>query len=158
MKGKGLRGRLGLISFGYLLLLLGALWMLNPSLPADLVRFFRDFKLERVDGEILLPVPGRPQSHSSLFTTAVQFCLAYGGFQIFIFILRFIQDEPLNVKARTASAIAFWLMMGFFFHLLVNEAIRWLGLLAGFIISVGLAITVNNLMKLISQIRGETKI
>ncbi|MBS7653171.1 MAG: hypothetical protein QXD04_05980 [Candidatus Bathyarchaeia archaeon] len=157
-RGRGLRRQLGLISFGYLLLLLGVLWMLNPSLPADLVRFFRDFRLERIDGEILFPVPGQPQSHTSLFTTAMQFCLAYGGFQIFIFILRFIQDEPINMKAGTASATAFWLMMGFFLHLLVNEAIKWLGLLAGFIISVGLAITVSNMMKLLAMYRGETKI
>jgi hypothetical protein len=146
-----IRRQLGPLSFGYLLLLLGALWMLNPNLPGDLVKFLRDFRLESVDGDLSFPAPGNMQSHTALFTTAMQFCLAYGAFLVFILILRFLQDDPLRMKAGTASGIAFWIMMGFFFHLTVNGAIRWFGLIAGFIISIGLSATTRNLIKLLGH-------
>ncbi len=143
------RRELDLLSFGYLLVLMGFLWILNPGLPGDLIGFLKDFRLVRGEGGIYLPAP--MHGHPSLYLTAMRFCLAYGAFQALILVLRVLQGEPLDAKAGTASRIAFWLAMGFFLRLMVEGILTWLGLIAGFIISVGLSITVSNLIKLLRR-------
>jgi len=78
----------------------------------------------------------------------MQFCLVFGAFQVLILILRFIFHDSLDKKGGTISNVAFWFSTSFFLNMLANKSIDWLGFLAGFIISVGLAIIASSLVKL----------
>lgn len=138
---------LGLVSFGFFLILLGTLWAITPNLTEEVINFFKDFQLVPLTEHIILPAPTR--SHPVVYTAAFQFCLAFGVFQIIILILRFVFGSSLNKKADALFGAGFWLSISFFLQMLINETIGWLGLIGGFITSLGVAITLSSLLKLL---------
>lgn len=138
---------LGLVSFGFFLILLGTLWTITPNLTDKVVEFFKDFQLVHLTEHIVLPAP--VHSHPVVYTAAFQFSLVFGVFQIILLILRFFFHSSLNKKAETFSGVGFWVTISFFLYMLVNETIGWWGLIAGLIISVGVAITLSSLLKLL---------
>ncbi|MEM3823582.1 MAG: hypothetical protein QXH87_01470 [Candidatus Bathyarchaeia archaeon] len=138
---------LGLVSFGFFLILLGTLWIITPNLTEEVINFFKDFQLVRLTEHIILPAPA--QSHPVVYNAAFQFCLAFGVFQIIILILRFVFGSSLNKKADAFFGVSFWLSMSFFLQMLINETIGWLGLIGGLITSIGIAITLSSLLKLL---------
>ncbi len=138
---------LGLVSFGFFFILIGTLWVVTPNLTEKVIEFFKDFKLVNLTEHIVLPAP--VHSHPVVYTAALQFCLVFGVFQIIILILRFFFGSSLNKKAETLSGAVFLLTVGFFLQMLINETIGWLGLIGGIITSVGLAVTLSSLLKLL---------
>jgi hypothetical protein len=152
MAGRGERHHrdvdwLGLVSFGFFLILVGTIWMVIPNFTDEVADFFKDFHLVNVTEHIAFPAP--VQSHPVVYMAAMQFCFVFGIFQIIILALRFIFHEPLSRKAETVSGVAFWFAADLFLYMLVNEAIGWFGFIAGIIISVGLAITASSIVKLL---------
>ncbi|MEM3731849.1 MAG: hypothetical protein QW667_06470 [Candidatus Bathyarchaeia archaeon] len=152
--GEGIEHRngtdfLGILSFGFFLMLFGIIWMLTPNYSEEVVNFFKDFHLEHITENIALPAP--QHNHPTVYSAAMYFCLVYGVFSIVILALRFFFHESLNRKAETISGIAFWLNLSFFLNMLANESIGWFGFLAGVIISVGLSIIVRSLVKLLGR-------
>ncbi len=153
--GEGEKGRkvredtdwIGLFSLGFFLITLGTLWIITPNLTEEAINFFKDFQLVHLTEHIVLPAPAR--SHPVVYTAASQFCLVFGLFQMIILILRFIFGSSLNKKAETLSGAGFWLTMSLFLQMLINETIGWLGLIGGLIISIGIAITLSNLIKIL---------
>jgi hypothetical protein len=141
---------LGLLSFGFFLILIGSIWMATPNLTEKLADFFDDFHLQNLSEHIVFPAPEHQYNHLEVYTAAMQFCLVFGAFQILILILRFVLYEPLNKKADTISGIVFWFSAGFFLYMLASESIGWFGFLAGLIISVGLMIIASNFVKLVA--------
>jgi hypothetical protein len=141
---------LGLLSFGFFLLLLGTVWAINPNALADEAKAFvksESWHLKPLTGNLSLPEPTR--TFPAIYTAAGQFCLAFGFFEIAILIIRFVLHDRLDRKADAVSGIAFWLSAGYFLSLLVNQPpIGWFAFLAGIIISGGIAITASSLVKL----------
>ena len=139
-------GWLSTLSFGFFLILLGAIWIITPNFSSKVIDFVKDFHLEHLTEHIVLPAP--KESHPVVYTAAMQFCLVFGAFQIVILVLRFIFHDSVNRKSGTISNIAFWFSTGFFLNMLVNKSIGWFGFLAGLIISIGLAIIASSAVKL----------
>lgn len=137
---------IGVISFGFFLVLFGTLWIITPSPLEEARNFFTDFQLQQVTGNILFPAP--KDSHPIVYTTVMQFCLIFGTFQIVILALRFIFHEPLSRKSKTLSGIVFWLGVGFFLSMLAKNYISWFSFLSGIVISIGLSIIASNFVKL----------
>ncbi len=48
---------LGLVSFGFFLILLGVLWSVTPNLTEEIVDFFKDFQLVHLTEHVILPAP-----------------------------------------------------------------------------------------------------
>ncbi len=138
---------LGLLSFGFFLVLIGTIWMVTPNFTEEVTDFFNDFHLANVTENIVFPAP--KHSHPAVYTAAMQFCFIFGAFQIAVLALRIALHESLNKKADTLSGGVFWFAAGFFLSMLANETISWFGFIAGFIICVGLLIVVSNLVKLL---------
>jgi len=140
---------LGLVSFGFFLILIGILWIGTPNLTNEIIAFFKDFQLVQLTEHIILPAPAQVHSHSVVYTTALQFCLTFGVFQMVILVLRFVFRDSLRRKAETFSGVAFWFTISFFLQLLINEAIGWLGFIGGFVVSLGVAISAGSILRLL---------
>lgn len=140
---------LGLVSFGFFFILVGTLWITTPNLTEKVIEFFKDFQLVNLTEHIVLPAPAHIHLHQVVYTAALQFCLVFGVFQIITLILRFFFGSSLNKKAETLSGAVFLLTLGFFLQMLINETIGWLGLIGGALMSVGLAVTLSSLLKLL---------
>jgi hypothetical protein len=140
---------LGLLSFGFFLILIGAVWMTTPNLTEKVRSFFDDFHFQNVTGNIVFPAPEHQYDHLEVYTAAMQFCLIFGAFQIVVSLLRFVLHEPLNRKAEALSGTVFWFSAGSFLYMLASKTIGWFGFLAGLIISVGLMIIISSIIKLL---------
>ena len=139
-------GWLSTLSFGFFLILCGAIWIITPNFSSEVIDFAKDFHLEHFTEHIVLLAP--KESHPVVYTAAMQFCLVFGVFQIVILVLRFIFHDSLDKKSGTISNITFWFSTSFFLNMLANKSTGWFGFLAGFIISIGLAIIASNIVKL----------
>lgn len=141
---------LGLLSFGFFLVLFGMIWALTPNLTEEARTFFNDFHLKNVTENITFPAP--EHSHPVVYAAAMQFCLVFGAFHIVLIALRLVLHQSLNEMSGTISGMVFWLSVGFFLSMLANETIGWFGFLAGVIISVGLLIIVSSIIKLFRRV------
>ncbi|MGB9960080.1 MAG: hypothetical protein ACPLKQ_06140 [Candidatus Bathyarchaeales archaeon] len=146
-KDSGRADLLGLVSFGFFLILVGVLWAVTPNLTNEVVEFFKDFKLVNLTEHIILPAP--EHNHPVVYTAAAQFCLVFGVFQAVILVLRFVFHDSLKRKAETFSGIAFWFAISFFLQMLANASIGWRGFIGGFIISIGVTIVARSLFTLL---------
>lgn len=140
---------LGIVSFGFFLVLFGTIWMITPNFTGKVEAFFRDFHLENVTENITLPAP--EHKHPVVYSAAMQFCFVFGAFQFVVLALRFVLNEPLDKKGGTISGIVFWLCAGFFLSMLANGTIGWFSFLAGLIVSIGLTIIASSIIKLFKK-------
>jgi hypothetical protein len=139
-------GWLSTLSFGFFLILFGAIWIVTSNFSSEVIDFAKDFHLEHFTEHIVLPAP--KESHPVVYIAAMQFCLVFGAFQIVILILRFIFHDSVNSKSGTISNITFWFSTSFFLNMLASKSTGWFGFLAGLIISIGLAIIASSAVKL----------
>jgi hypothetical protein len=140
---------LGLLSFGFFLMLLGTVWVTNHNALTNEAKLFvksENWHLKPLTGNLSLPEPTR--TFPAIYTAAEQFCLVFGFFEIAILIVRFALHDRLSRKADAVSGIAFWLSTGYFLSLLLNQSIGWFAFLAGIIVSAGIAITASSAFKL----------
>lgn len=140
---------ISIISLGFFLMLLGAIWAGTPKLSDEALKFFQDFDLVNLTENIVLPAPVHVQNHTVVYAAAFHFCLAFGVFQAVILVIRFMLHEPLSRKADAFSGVGFWLTMGIFLRMLIDGAIGWFGFVGGLIISIGVAISAGSLLKLL---------
>jgi len=138
----------GLLSFGVFIAIVGVTWALTPNLTDETIRFFKDFRLQNVTENVVFPTPGNAYAHKVVYKATMQFCFVFGAFEIVVLALRFVFHESRDRKADAVSGIAFWLSVGFFLTLLIDESISWFSFVSGMIISVGLAIVASSLVKL----------
>ena len=138
---------LGLISFGFFLILVGVIFINTPNLIDEIQNFFTDFNLVEVYSNVFLPAPRT--SHPVIYTAVAEFSFAFGLIQIILLGLRFIVRDTLSRKAETFASIFFWLGMGLGFNMLAAEQIGWFALVAWFIIFVGLTILIRSMAVLL---------
>jgi len=148
-KGLKVSDWLGILNFGFFLILVGTIWIITPNFTNEITYFFNDFSLKNVTENIVFPAP--EHNHPNLYTAAMQFCFVFGAFQIAILALRFVFHEPLSKKADAIAGIVFCFAVGFFLSMLANEIISWFGFIAGLIISVGLLIITSSIIKLLRK-------
>jgi len=140
---------LSLLSFGFFLAVLGAIWAVTPNFTDEVTSFFTDFQLANVTENITFPAP--KASHPVVYTAAMQFCFVFGIFQIAILAVRFVLHESLNRKADTLSGMAFWFSAGSFLYMLANKTLGWFGFIGGLIVSIGLLIVTSSMVKLLGK-------
>lgn len=140
---------LNIASLGFFLILLGAIWAGTPELADEALKFFQDFNLVNLNGNIFLPAPLHVQNHTTVYMAAFHFCLAFGILQAVILAVRFILHEPPNKKADTLSGVGFWLTISIFLRMLTDGAIGWFGFVGGLVISIGVAVSAGSILKLL---------
>ena len=142
--------RFSLASFGFFLILIGAIILITPNYYDEFSAFFRDFHLVRVASNFFLPAP--KSSHPIVYTAFMDFCIAYGLFQIAVLVFRFVLRDSVDRKSGTASGIVFWLGAGYLLSMLITKSIGWFNFLAGLVIFIGLSIVVRSLVTLSFQV------
>lgn len=151
LKRKRFSKKIGLISFGFFLILVGFIWLNTPGIKDAIVDFFEDFHLEEAFQDVYLPAPRSEWNHKAVYGAFQQFCVGYGLFQIVVLFLRFIFGSSTSDKAGTVSSFIFWLGLGFFVGLLLTETVGWFAFLAGFLVVVGLSIIVRGLTQILMR-------
>lgn len=149
LENKQISRRIGLISFGFFLILVGFIWLNTPDLEDAVVAFLGDFHLAEAFQNVYLPAPKSEWAHRVVYRAFQQFCLGYGLFQIIVLVLRFVYGSSVSEKAGTVASVVFWLGLSFFVGLLLAEAIGWFTFLAGGIVVVGLSIIVRGLAQIL---------
>ena len=151
LKRKWVSRKIGLISFGFFLILVGFIWLNTPGLKDAVVAFIQDFRLKEAFPNVYLPAPKSERSHTVVYGAFQQFSVGYGLFQIVVLALRFVFGSSISDKAGTVSSFVFWLGLSFFVGLLLTESVVWFGFLAGFIVVVGLSIIVRGLAQILMR-------
>jgi len=123
------------ISAGFFLILLGALFIITPTLFSRIIDFFNNFDLlVRVPNTIIyLPAPTTPLVHRTVYTAVEQFSFAFGVFQIVILALRFAARSPISKKAETTGNLIFWIGVGYLTRTLLLQPTRWTALTTWFV-------------------------
>ncbi len=152
LKSKWVSQKIGFISFGFFLIVVGFIWLNTPGLKDAIVAFFEDFHLEEAFQNVYLPAPRSEWDHPIVYSSFQQFCIGYGIFQIVVLALRFAFGSSISDKAGTVSGIVFWLGLAYFTGLLLGEAVGWFAFLAGFIIVVGASIIVRGVAQILMRI------
>lgn len=136
---------LGLVSFGFFVLLLGIITIITPHPLKETESFFRD--IFRPNQGFISP----SDPHPVLYTAVYQFALIYGLFSIGILVLRFAMRDSANRKGSTASSVVFWLGVAFLAYMLAAATITWFAFWAGFIVIIGLMIIVGGIVRFLSK-------
>lgn len=140
---------IGLISFGILLSILGAILMKTPELTHEVRAFILDFHLEKVrflTFDALFPAP--EHSHPIVYKAIMELSFAYSASHVLILAMRFIFKESINRKADSVSSMLLWMGVGYFANMLFREHISWFGFIGGIILCAGASIILGSLIKL----------
>lgn len=141
---------IGLLSFGFFILLIALFFIIVPDYYTKVSRFFEDFiALKPVPGvsNIQLPFPEHP--HPVVYETVMRFSIIFGLFQFFVLALRFYFKSSASRMAETISNIVIWLGAAYMFNLLFIEAVEWFPFLGGLIAVLGFSIIARSLSLLL---------
>lgn len=145
---------IGIVTFGFLLLLVGTIFAITPNLPDRISDFFNDFELREITPHWMLPAP--KSHHQVLYTAIFQFCLAFAFFQIFVLGARFVLNDPIGSKAGTVSSLVFWFSASWVVSLLIAKTIEWFRFFGLLITLIGISIVVKNAIVLMAQFFRKT--
>ncbi len=141
------------ISIGFFLLLVGALFVINPDLFGSILDFFKDFKLVDVPHtNIMFPAPEFPQLHSTVYQAARQFSIALGVFQVVILALRFFIPSSWGKRSETVGNFVYWVGASFLIQLFLIETTQWFVFWSTIIILVGVSIIARAAVMAVTRI------
>ncbi len=141
---------IGLLSFGFFIMLFAMFFLIVPDYGDKVVRFFQDIKLQEVASDFFLPAP--EHHHPVVYNAVMQFCLIFGIFQFLVLGLRLYLRSTLSRIAETVSNIVFWLGAGYMTYLLTQNPIParfWFPFIGGVIAVIGLSIIARSLVTLL---------
>ena len=133
---------LGLLSFGFFLVLLGAIFALTPGLPNKIIDFVRDFHRTEVYSGVIFFAPS--SKHPVIYNAAFQFCLVFAIFQVVVLVARFAIRDSIGRKAETLSGIVFWFGAAAALNSLIFASLDWFVFLGWLIVLIGLAIVIRS--------------
>jgi len=145
---------MGVVTLGFVLLLVGVIFVVTPNLVDKISDFFLDFELQEVAPNWQLPAP--KTAHPVLYTAILQFSLVFAIFQIAVLGARFILRDPIDRTAGTISSIVFWFGASLILNSLILETVEWFLFLGLLIMLIGISIVVKNSIVLIAKIFRQT--
>ncbi len=152
MSLKKKRDMLGLVSLGFFLALVGAIFAITPNWYGAARDFVEDFQFEKVSGDISLPAPAHPYDHKVVYTAVQQFCIVWGILQTGLLVARFYLRDTADKRAETFSGIIFWLGVAYTLSLLLAESIGWFAFWAWVLIFIGLTLVARSLVVLLYKV------
>ena len=145
---------IGLLSFGFFVMLFALFFLIVPNYGDEVVGFFRGIKLQEVAPNLYLPVP---EYSGVIYETVMWFSLVFGLFQFAILALRLFFRSRLTKIAETMSNIVLWLGAAYMFNLLYMKAVTWFAFIGGIVVVIGLTIIVRSLVTLLFWQRSRTR-
>ena len=154
------------VSAGFFFVLIGTIFVYATfiqgiDLIGDIIAFFRDFDIVVVPHTrmIMLPAPGHPAEHLSLYSAALQFSVVWGLYEIGVLALRFVARSTLDRKAETSSNIVFWLGASYLVSIFLNETAlsanskeTWFVFWAAVIMLTGLSLVVRAIILALARL------
>jgi hypothetical protein len=132
------------ISVGFFLLLMGALFIINPDLLGSIVDFFKDFKLVDVPHtSMILPAPQYPQLHLTVYQAARQCSIALGVFQVVILALRFFVPSSWGKRSEAVGSLVYWVGASFLIQSFLIESTQWFAFWSTILILAGVSVIVR---------------
>jgi hypothetical protein len=137
------------ISAGVFFILVGMIFVTRPGLYGSLQNFFSAGAwTNRTIGNttITVPVPANPAAHTEVYNAVLEFCLAWGFFQILILVFRFVTTSPRQRKARTISGVVFWFGTAYLINTYLNATATqdaWLTFWAAIVVLIGVTLIVR---------------
>ena len=133
---------LGLVSFAFFLIVLGAIFATNPGLPTKVVEFFQSFHRAEVYPGVTFFAPTSNQS--VVYNAAYTFSVLFGIFQVIVLAARFIVGDSANRKAETLTGIIFWFGAAFALNSLAAGSLHWFDFLGWIVVLIGISITLRS--------------
>ena len=141
------------ISIGFLLLLVGTLFIINSNLFGSIMDFFKDFKLVDVPNtDIMFPAPEFPQLHLTVYQVARQFSIALAVFQVIILALRFFIPSSWEKRSETVGNFVYWGGTSFLIQLFLIETTQWFTFWSTIIILIGVSLIARAVVMAVSRI------
>jgi hypothetical protein len=133
------------ISVGFVLVLLGTIFVTTTNLFGEILDLFGDFKLVDVpNSDLILLGPASPSAFSVVYVAAAQFSFALGVFQIVILVLRFVFASPWRKRAETVGNLVFWLGAGFLIQTFLLDSTldltNWFSFWSAIIMLIGVSL------------------
>jgi len=140
---------LGLVTLGFFLLLVGAIFAVTPNLSDRIYDFFKDLKFQEVYSDVYFPTPR--SDHPVLYNAVFQFCLAFAIFQLLVLGARFVLKESIDRKAGTFSSLLFWFGAAWTVNLLMSKAFGWFAFLGWLVTLAGISLVVKSVITLVAE-------
>ena len=142
------------ISAGFVLLLVGALFVIAPNLFDGILDFFNDFGLVDVPNTgIVFPSPESPEMHLTLYQVAGQFSIALAVFQVFMLTLRFAIPSSWGKRSETVGNMVYWAGASFLIQsFLIIENPQWFAFWSTIIIIAGVSLIARAAVMAVSRI------
>jgi hypothetical protein len=145
---------LGLLSFGFFVMLFALFFVIVPDYGDTVVAFFKGIDTREVASGVFLPAPGNSTPvararNAIIYENVMYFCLIFGIFQFAILAFRFYFRSAVNKTAETCSNIVWWLGAAYMFSLLRSTALEWFPFIGGIIAVVGFSIIVRSIVPLL---------
>lgn len=139
---------IGLLSFGFFIMLFALFFLIVPNYGETVVNFFKDIKVQEVSPGIFLPAPEPKPYHRVIYETAMQFSVVFGLFQVGLLAFRFYLKSYLGKVAETVSNIVFWLGATYMFYL-KSGTLVWFPFVGGIIAVIGFSVIIRSLITLL---------
>jgi len=141
------------ISIGFLILLVGTLFVITPNLFDKILDFFKGFDTVGVPNtDITFFAPEFPRLHLTIYQAARQFSIALGIFQIVILALRFVIPSSWGKRSETVGSLVFWVGAGFLIQLFLIDTTQWFLFWSTIIILVGVSMIARAIVMAVSRI------
>ena len=157
------QGILSAVSVGFFLILIGALFITNPNLFDNVVKFLSNFKITQVGTtDIYVPAPENLRDYIDVYLAARQFSLVWGVFLIGMAGARFILGSHVRRKAENIGDIVFWLGATYLIQTflvaptqtLLIDATKWFEFWATIIVLVGVSLIARAIFLLVARARN----
>ena len=143
---------IGLLSFGFFIMLFALFFVIVPDYYAEVSKFLGDFEMKEVAHNVFLPAP--VQRHPVVYDTAMRFCIVFGLFQCFVLALRFYFRSSVSKMAETISNVVLWLGASYMFFLLTSKTAGfWFNFIGGLIAVAGFSLIARSLVMLLWRMK-----
>lgn len=150
---KGQEGVFTAISVGFVLLLIGTLFVITPNLFDSIIEFLKDLGLVDVPNtEIMFFGPEFPLRHMTLYQAAEQLSIAVVMFEVFMLALRFVISSSWEKRSETTGNLVYWMGAAYLIKVFLIDSTQWFVFWATIIMVIGVSLIARAAVNAISKI------
>ena len=119
---------IGGISAGFFFIIVGALFVVMPTLFDRIVAFFNDLDIVTIPNlgiPWLAPVHPLSLSNQTVYLAAERFSFIWGVFQIVVLVLRLVLRSTVEKVSETVSNMVYWFGSGVLIRMFLLEFVRF---------------------------------
>jgi hypothetical protein len=114
------------ISAGFFFIVIGALFVIMPTLFERIISFLGDFDIVTIPN-LGIPwfAPVHPFNYSVVYLAAERFSFIWGVFQIVLLVLRLVLRSNVEKVSETVSNMIYWFGSGVLIRMFLLEFVRF---------------------------------